>query len=325
MSHNTTSWKSHTSTWRWTDGNDGRSPEGGKARQVGGHPALAREKAIGQHDQGKMAMQTIPASALVMVQAALPFGILIKLLNRPAAMRQFNQSLQGRVRREVAEVPFDLAALAWHRAFAEQPPFRAGGDPVMARRELRTPCRPVGPHGHELFAQDYVVMLAPGDRLPALLRQGRKHSLGLIEWSGAGLARLAPPPWTRGYPEGSGLDLRWQAHPERTAHPHHVGELPVVEALEEGGIVAIAGIRDHRGKRDAPRPRLIHQRERKFGLCLKGHLGGHMDLAAAGGICGPAFRQIKPCREGPMHWGTAGGLIRDVVRADDDLTIGDLA
>src|SRR5919108_590554 len=237
MSHNTTSWKSHTSTWRWTAGNDGRSPEGGKARQGGGHPALAREKAIGQHDQGKMAMQTIPASALVMVQAALPFGIFIKLRNGPAAMRQFNQSLQGRI---------------W--------------------------------------------------------RQGRQHSLGLIERSGAGFARLAPPPWTRGPPEGSSLDLRWQAHPERTAHPHHVGELPVVEALEKGGIVAIASVRDYRGKRDAPHPRLIHQREREFGLCLKGHLSGHMDLAAAGGICCPALRPIEPCPQGPMHWGPAGGL-----------------
>src|SRR5499427_10018949 len=171
MSQSTTSWKSHNSTWRWIAGKEGLSPEGGKARRVGGHPALARQKAIGQHDQGKMAMQTIPASALIMVQAALPFGILIKLLNGPAAMRQLNQSLQGRICRQGAEGPFDLAALARHRAFAKQPPFRAGGNPVMAGREPRAPCRPVDPHGHELFAQDDVVILAPGDRLPALLRQ----------------------------------------------------------------------------------------------------------------------------------------------------------
>jgi hypothetical protein len=30
-------------------------------------------------------------------------------------------------------------------------------------------------------------------------------------------------------------------------------------------------------------------------------------------------------REGPMHGGTAGRLIRHIVRADDDLAIGDLA
>ena len=33
MSHNTTSWKSHSRTWRWIAGNEGRSPEGGKARR----------------------------------------------------------------------------------------------------------------------------------------------------------------------------------------------------------------------------------------------------------------------------------------------------
>src|SRR6516162_9124235 len=77
MSHNTTSWKSHRSTWRWIAGNDGRSPEGGKARQGGGRPTLARQKTVGQHDQREMAMQAIPALALVMVQATLALGILV--------------------------------------------------------------------------------------------------------------------------------------------------------------------------------------------------------------------------------------------------------
>src|SRR5262245_25592157 len=86
MSHNTTSWKSHTSTWRWTAGNDGRSPEGGKAHRVGRHPALARQKTIGQHDQREMSMQPIPAPALVVVQATLAFGVLIKLFDRPATV-----------------------------------------------------------------------------------------------------------------------------------------------------------------------------------------------------------------------------------------------
>ena len=86
MSHNTTSWKSHSSTWRWTTEKDGRAPEGGKARHIGGHPALTRKKAIGQHDQREVSMQAIPASTLVVVQTAFAWGILIELLDEPAAV-----------------------------------------------------------------------------------------------------------------------------------------------------------------------------------------------------------------------------------------------
>jgi hypothetical protein len=132
MSHTTTSWKSHTSTWRWIAGNDGRSPEGGKARQGGGRPTLARQKTVGQHDQREMAMQAIPAPALVMVQATLALGILVELLNRPAAMRQLDQALQRRVRREGTVLPLHLAANARHRAFAEQPALRPSIDTMMA-------------------------------------------------------------------------------------------------------------------------------------------------------------------------------------------------
>src|SRR5262249_25291901 len=132
MSPNTTSWKSHHSSWRWSAGKEGRSPAGGKARRVGGPPALARANALGQHAQGKMARQTIPASALVRGQAALPCGLLIQWRNGPAARRQGHQAWQGRVRREVAEGPLALAALAWPRAFAAPPPCRAGSDPGLA-------------------------------------------------------------------------------------------------------------------------------------------------------------------------------------------------
>jgi hypothetical protein len=54
MSHTTTSWKSHTRAWRWTAGKDGRTPEGGKARRVGGRPPLAGEKAIRKHGKGEV-------------------------------------------------------------------------------------------------------------------------------------------------------------------------------------------------------------------------------------------------------------------------------
>ena len=56
------------------------------------------------------------------------------------------------------------------------------------------------------------------------------------------------------------MDLVWQAHAEGAAHAHDVGDLPVIEALEEGRIVAIASVGDHGGKRGAPCLRLIYQR-----------------------------------------------------------------
>src|SRR5215471_15083255 len=119
MSHNTTSWKSHRSTWRWTAGNDGRSPEGGKARRVGGHPALARQNTVGQHDQCEMPMQPIPAPALIVIQATRALRIFIELLDGPAAVGHLNQALQRGVRRQGAEVPLAVPAVAGHRALAE--------------------------------------------------------------------------------------------------------------------------------------------------------------------------------------------------------------
>src|SRR6516165_2674113 len=97
--------------------------------------------------------------------------------------------------------PMGLSAVAGyttrHRAFAEQPALRPSTDTMMAGRELGASRRPVGPHGHELFAQDSTVTLAPGDRLPAVLREGLEHGLGRIERGGARLLRLAASPRTR--------------------------------------------------------------------------------------------------------------------------------
>src|SRR5215475_8476857 len=112
MSHNTTSWKSHRSTWRWTAGNDGRSPEGGKARRIGGRPALARQKTLGQHAQREGPMQAVPAPALVRIQATLARGVLIALLHRPAAVGHLDQPLQRRGGRQGAEGPLEVTVCA---------------------------------------------------------------------------------------------------------------------------------------------------------------------------------------------------------------------
>src|SRR5215475_9567052 len=106
---------------RW----EGRSlSRGGKARRVGGHPALARQKAIAEHDQRQMSMQPIPAPPLVMIQAAFALGVLIKLLNGPAAVGQLDQALQGGIRWQVAEVPLAVTTFARYGTLAKQPALR---------------------------------------------------------------------------------------------------------------------------------------------------------------------------------------------------------
>jgi hypothetical protein len=131
MRHNTTSWNSHRNTWRCAAGNGGRSREGGNARRVGGPPTLARQKTVGQHDQGEMPMQPLLAPALIVIQAALARG-------------------------------------------------------------------PVHPYGEKLLAQDEARGLAPGDRLPVLLRRCIQHGRGRIPRRGPRLLGLAPPPGAGG-------------------------------------------------------------------------------------------------------------------------------
>ena len=70
--------------------------EGGKvlaSRQRKGQ-ALQRQETIGQHDQGQVAMQAIPASPLEVIQATFLFGIFVKLLDDPARMSQSDQPLK---------------------------------------------------------------------------------------------------------------------------------------------------------------------------------------------------------------------------------------
>ena len=174
-------------------GKDGRSPAGGKARRGGGRPALARQKTVGQHGQRAMAMQPIPASALIVVQATRALGVLRALLDGPAAVGHLDQTLQRGVRRQGTAVPLAGTTIAGHRVLAEQPPLRSRADAVMAGGELGAARSPMHPHRHTLFAEDRVLMLAPGDRLPALLRQGLEDGLGCIQRRRARLLGLAAP------------------------------------------------------------------------------------------------------------------------------------
>src|SRR5262249_18789026 len=98
-----------------------------------------------------MPMQAIPAPPRGMVQTAFALCLLHELLDGPAAVGQFDQPLQRRVRWQGTVIPFDLAALARQGTLAEQPPLRSRVDTRMTGGEQRATCCPVGPHGHELF------------------------------------------------------------------------------------------------------------------------------------------------------------------------------
>src|SRR5579859_1497852 len=99
------SWKSQSSTCRCTPGSELRAPEGEKSlsRRLRESETLEHEKAVGQHDESQVPMQTVPTSSLIVVETAFLFGIFVKLLDHPAGVGQRDQPLQGGLRGEGAE------------------------------------------------------------------------------------------------------------------------------------------------------------------------------------------------------------------------------
>ena len=178
-------------------------PRGGKARRVGGRPVLARQDTVGQPDQREVPMPAIPAPALIVLPPALALCVFIELLDGPAAVGQLDQPTQRGVRWQVTTVPLELPAFSWHRALAEHSAFRSSEHTGMAGGELRTACRPMPPHHHKLFAEDGVLVLAPRDRLPAGLWQGREDRLGRIQRCRGGFVGW-PRPRGRGFERGGG-------------------------------------------------------------------------------------------------------------------------
>src|SRR5438034_267616 len=105
MSQRTRSWNSQSSTCRWTCGRELRVTEGGKvlSHRQRKLQALQRQETRGEHDQGQVPMQPIPASSLEVVQATLLFGLFGKLLDHPACMSQSDELCERGLRRQRAE------------------------------------------------------------------------------------------------------------------------------------------------------------------------------------------------------------------------------
>src|SRR5258708_20493256 len=62
----------------------------GRQRQ---REAVKHEETVGQHAQGHASMKSLPAPSLIVIKAALLFGIFVKLLDDPAGVGQQDQAL----------------------------------------------------------------------------------------------------------------------------------------------------------------------------------------------------------------------------------------
>ena len=176
------------STWRCAAGSVGRFLEGGNTsfRALGDKLALSHQEAVGQHDQGQVTVQAIPAPTLAasphlreVAQATLTFGILVELLDDPPTVRQANETLQGSIRRQIGVVPLDIAVMAWEGTLRKE---RSLGACADARRTAsaslrRTARSAMGMDGDELFAKRFLGSLAPSDGSPCVLWRGSAERL----------------------------------------------------------------------------------------------------------------------------------------------------
>src|SRR5437667_11269621 len=125
-------------------------------------------------------MESLPATSLVVIEAAFLFGIFVKLLNDPARMGQQNQTLQRGVCGQHAEPVFDLLFFlllnrshlrvisygCWHRAFGQEPAFRSRVDATVAGAVQRGASGPVDAQSHGLDLHRAFRSLPPVDGLP---------------------------------------------------------------------------------------------------------------------------------------------------------------
>ena len=152
--------------WRWAAGRERPLPEGGKADpgRVGAG-ALEHQEGVGEHRQGEVAVQAVPAPALVVGQAALALGVLVELLDDPAAVRERDEPLERGIGREVAEVVLGVALLADGGALDQEPALGPSRDPG-AGVARPAPGSAVEPQRGDPPAQGSGCAGAPGDGPP---------------------------------------------------------------------------------------------------------------------------------------------------------------
>src|ERR671936_1315910 len=234
--HRTAWWRSHRATSRCTAGSvlRRRCGRGGKGVAWATLPPMTAplplfqpdQEAVREHDGHGMPMKARPQAALVLVPAQLPFGLLMKLLDRMPAMGQAGQLFKCGLRRQVAPELFPLLGLPPLGALSQHPalmPLPVTGHPPTADRD-------------KLLAPPAFGPLPPANHAPLP--------------TGDGLEPLVRPP----HPTGRHTP---QAHREVGPHPDHIWLLPRLQPGQEVGIVPSVGIGDDAAMGHPPGPRLI--------------------------------------------------------------------
>src|SRR5271165_1989418 len=108
------SWRSQSQICRWISGSvlRRRSARGGKSPPRSARagsllpllPFLPHQEAVGQHHRHRVPVEASPPSALVLVPAQEPLGLLVVLLHPVPPMRVLHHRLQRHPRPEVAPV-----------------------------------------------------------------------------------------------------------------------------------------------------------------------------------------------------------------------------
>src|SRR5437588_33721 len=116
-------------------------------------PLLPHQETVRQHHRHRMAVEARPQSALILVPAQQPFGLLMILLHPMPPMGVFHQPLQRHIRPEVAPIV---------------PPLAIGGILADQPTRLSSPRRghPPGAQGDELAAHPASAPLPPRHRAP---------------------------------------------------------------------------------------------------------------------------------------------------------------
>ena len=205
--------------------------------------------------------------------------LLVRLLADPARLDRRHERASRRVRRQVAEVVFALAARS---PLAHQPDLFAGQVP---RGPGDRPVAHADADGREALGERALGPPPPGH--PAPPGRGQHVFDGPRRLARHRCLARPPPPRPRpAQPNRGGVDLLV------ARDAHRPEQLPLVQPAAERGARAIAGIRQHGAEPHARGPQPVQLGQRDLALAPGLHLRrGHAGPGAPPGLGGPLLRQ----------------------------------
>lgn len=219
-----------------------------------------------QHLDGQLPMEAVPQAGHIVAQAGLALAFLIAAFHARPAMGQLSQARQRGRRGQIAPVELGLTLLLRQRAFADEPTLGASRVRVAAPDA----------QGAEVLGQRTRTAHAPSNGVPGGLRLTRQHRIGAMQGRHLHGVRLCTWParllLAGQWPCGRLTDFRQQPHAQAAGDAHYTTHLPLLQPVEEVGVVAVAGIGAHQGKRNPRRPGLIEQQQGQLRLGVKAQL-----------------------------------------------------